>query len=102
VVDLDAMPDDQLAAVLAEFAARVLPVSFHAAVFACEVKFLRHTLAHLFRGQDALPNRLARCATPGDAYHVPGLGPGFWSALVRHADATLPHWCPATECGLAA
>jgi 5-methylcytosine-specific restriction protein B len=98
---LDATPDDRLAATLGEFTARVLPVSFHPAVFAREVRFLRHALSHLFRGHDSLPDRLARCVTAGESYHVPGLGPGFWSALVRLADAAMPAWCPATECGLA-
>src|SRR5262249_36358719 len=64
--------------------------------------FLRHALSHLFRGQDPLPERLARCHAPGEAYHVPGLGPGFWSAVVRSLDPeTVPHWCPAIERGLA-
>src|SRR5262249_37655244 len=100
--EVDAVADEGLAAELRGVAERVLPVVWHPAVFAREVKFLRHALSHLFRGQDPLPERLARCHAPGEAYHVPGLGPGFWSAVVRSLDPeTVPHWCPAIERGLA-
>ncbi|MBA4189622.1 MAG: hypothetical protein C0467_16680 [Planctomycetaceae bacterium] len=97
--DLDHTPDAALADELQRFAERVLPVVFHPAVFRREIGFLRHALSHLFRGHDPLPERLARCVTPGEAYHVPGLGAGFWSAMVR-ASAPLPVWCPAVERGL--
>jgi MoxR-like ATPase/uncharacterized protein (DUF2461 family) len=97
--DLDHIPDTALAMALERFAASVLPVVFHPGVFRREIGFLRHALSHLFRGHDPLPDRLARCVTPGEAYHVPGLGPGFWAAIVRTV-AELPVWCPAVERGL--
>src|SRR5262245_48864153 len=98
---LDALPDDQLAYALQRLAASALPVSFHSAAIIRHVRFLRHALAHLLRGQDALVDRLSRCVTPGEAYHIPGLGPGFWSAVVRLTNlATTPLWCPAVERGL--
>jgi 5-methylcytosine-specific restriction protein B len=96
-------PDDTLIESLRSFAEQLLPVLFHTDVFARQVRFIRHALAHLVRGHDPLPDRLARCVTPGEPYHVPGLGPGFWSHVVRALDADrLPLWCPAVERGLAA
>jgi 5-methylcytosine-specific restriction enzyme B len=100
---LDGATDAVLAADLRRFAESVLPVSYHPEVFTRQVRFLRHALAHLVRGRDPLPERLARCITPGEPYHVAGLGPGFWSAAVRDLQPeTGPLWCPATESGLRA
>ncbi|MCE9562306.1 MAG: DUF2461 family protein [Planctomycetes bacterium] len=98
---LDHTPDAILADELQRFASSVLPVVFHPDVFRREVGFLRHALSHLFRGHDALPERLSRCVTPGEAYHVPGIGPGFWSAMLQ-VSAAGPLWCPAVERGLRA
>ena len=98
---VDSLADDRLAAWLRESCARALPVTFHLDVFTRETRFIRHAVTHLLRGHDPLPERLARCVTPGAAYHVPGLGPGFWSAVVSACDPTLPRWCPAVERGLA-
>ncbi len=100
---LDDLSDDALHAELMQLIAPVLPVSFHTAAFTREGRFLRHAFAHLLRGQDPLPERLARCVTPGAAYHIAGLGPAFWSAVVRAANPTeMPLWCPALERGLQA
>lgn len=101
VVFLDTATDDQLAAALVAFADQVLPVRFHSSAISERVRFLRHALNHLFRGADPLPDRLARCATPGEAYFVPGLGMGFWSAVVAEVERdSLLRWCPAVERGL--
>lgn len=98
---LDAAPDATLAAELGRLAARLLPVVWHPTVFMSQARFIRHALSHLFRGHDPLPERLARCLTPGEAYHIPGLGPGLWSGVVRAAEPTnTAHWCPAIERGL--
>ena len=99
---VDSLADDRLAARLRESCARAVPVAFHLDVFTRETRFLRHAITHLLRGHDPLPERLARCVTPGGAYHVPGLGPAFWSAVVSACDPALPRWCPAVERGLAA
>src|SRR5881392_1997145 len=94
---LDTVTDELLTAELRQLAERTLPVSFHSPVFARAIRFLRHALAHLVRGQDPLPERLTRCITPGEAY-VPGLGPGFWATVVRSLDpGAVPQWCPAVE-----
>jgi len=92
---LDSASDEVLAIELRRLTGQVLPVVWHPNVFTKQVRFLRFGLAHLIRGQDPLPERLARCLTPGQAYHVSGVGPGFWTAMAAGA-----RWCPATEKGL--
>ncbi len=100
---LDSAPDDILTSELRRIVEAALPVCFHTGVFAREVRFLRHALAHLLRGEDPLPDRVSRCVTPGEAYHISGLGPGFWAVAVRATQvSTIPLWCPAIERGLAA
>jgi hypothetical protein len=98
---LDTADDAALATALATFHAAVHPLAFHPPTTDRRIRFLRHALNHLLRGQDPLPDRLARCLTPGGAYHVPGLGPTFWTAVVKAIDpAGHPLWCPAIERGL--
>jgi 5-methylcytosine-specific restriction enzyme B len=101
VAVLDTGTTDQLTLALSALAESVLPVGYHPARIAARVPFLRHALNHLFRGADPLPDRLARCVTPGEAYFVAGVGPGLWSALAASAEPErIPHWCPAIERGL--
>jgi MoxR-like ATPase len=101
VAFLDTATNDQLAGALSSLNTFVLPVEFHPALIAARVAFLRHALNHLFRGSDPLPDRLARCATPGEAYFVTGMGPTLWSALAASvAPDRVPRWCPAIELGL--
>jgi 5-methylcytosine-specific restriction protein B len=98
---LDTAPTDELSRALQSIADAELPVSFHTELLASRTRFLRHALNHLFRGADPLPERLARCATPGEAYFVAGAGPGLWAALAAAVEpARHPHWCPALERGL--
>lgn len=101
LTDFDSLTDDTLADALQRVAASAGPVAFHADAARREVRFLRHALGHLFRGHDPLAERLGRCVTPGEAYHVPGLGPSFWAVVVRGVEP-LPVWCPAVERGLRA
>lgn len=98
---LDSATDDQLTAALHTTAQAALPLVLHPDLFTRRVRYVRHALNHLFRATDPLPDRIARCVTPGEAYFVPGLGPGFWSALLASTDPELaPVWSPATESGL--
>jgi hypothetical protein len=98
---LDTASDEQLAVLLSHFAEVQLPVNFHPGAISERVRFIRHALNHLLRGQDALPERLARCVTPGEVYFVAGLGPGFWSAVAAEVDpGRVPRWCPPVERGL--
>jgi hypothetical protein len=98
---LDEADDTTLAAELAAFYTATHTTPFHPPTADRRVRFVRHALNHLLRGQDPLPDRLARCATPGEAYFVPGLGLTLWTALVKSLDPLgLPFWCPATDAGL--
>ena len=98
---LDGATDDALREALSSFYAATHPVAFHALAARQRVRLVRHGLNHLLRGQDSLPDRLARCVTPGEAYYIPGLGPTFWAHVVKATDpAHQPLWCPATEAGL--
>lgn len=98
---LDTASDDDLSAALGTVYAAACPLAPHAGVIPERVRFLRHALNHLARGQDPLPDRLARCVTTGEVYDVPGLGRSFWAAVVKTLDpARHPLWCPATEAGL--
>ncbi len=98
---LDTATDEQLASHVSHLATLHLPVNFHLGVVAERVRFLRHGLNHLVRGQDTLQDRLARCVTPGEAYFIPGMGPGIWSVLAAAVDVgRVPRWCPAVERGL--
>src|SRR5262245_29304812 len=94
VAFLDTASDVELATNLNAVAETVLPVTFHGPTLARRVRFLRHGLNHLFRAADPLPDRLARCVTPGDPYFVSGLGPGFWSAVATCVETDrVPRWC---------
>ncbi|AMV26487.1 5-methylcytosine-specific restriction enzyme B [Gemmata sp. SH-PL17] len=101
VAFLDSATDYQLASALNSIATATLPVSFHAEVLTRRVRLIRHAMNHLFRATDPLPERLARCVTPGEVYFVAGLGPGFWSAVLASTETEfIPVWCPAVENGL--
>ena len=62
---------------------------------------VRHGLAYLLRGRDPLPVKAAACLSVSGAYHVPGLGPRFWSALLQGLEPSHhPGWTPAILAGL--
>lgn len=92
---IDSASDEELAKEFRLLAQQVLPIVWHPDVFTRQVRFLRHGVGHLLRGEDPVPLRLARCVTPGEVYSVVGVGPGFWTALAPGL-----RWCPATERGL--
>jgi hypothetical protein len=98
---LDTADDSVLATELTTFYTDVHPTPFHPTFADRRVWLIRHALSHLVRGQDPLPDRLARCATPNETYFIPGLGLTFWTALTKRLDPDQhPRWCPATEAGL--
>ncbi|MBX9627422.1 MAG: AAA family ATPase [Gemmataceae bacterium] len=97
---LDTATDADLAAAIGAFLAAACPLGLHAGT-TTRIRPIRHALNHLVRGQDVLPDRLARCVTPGEVYAVPGLGRTFWAAVVKALDPDRhPFWCPASEQGL--
>ncbi len=98
---LDTAPEHELTLALSALAEAVLPINFHHAIIAERSRFLRHSLNHSFHGSEPLPQRLARCVTPGAAYFVAGLGPGFWAIVAVSVEPErTPRWCPAVERGL--
>lgn len=62
---------------------------------------VRHALTYLLRGRDPLPIKAAACLEVSGAYHVAGLGPSFWSALLQALSPSChPGWTPAICAGL--
>src|SRR5262245_29486608 len=62
---------------------------------------VRHGLAYLLRGRDPLPVKAAACLSAKGTYHVAGLGPSFWSALLQALQPSRhPGWTPAILAGL--
>ena len=62
---------------------------------------VRHGLSYLLRGHDPLAQKAANCIDGRGAYHVAGLGPLFWSALIQGLYPTKhPGYTPATLAGL--
>src|SRR5207237_9371199 len=55
---------------------------------------------HLLRCPDPLPVKIERALASGGAYHIPGLGPAFWSAVAQAIDPRLPAWLPLSLAGL--
>ena len=93
---LDRSPPGDLAKQLLGFYRAVVPIPWHEDTIVRHGGMIRHGLNHLLRGQDATGVRIARCAVPGGAYHVPGLGPAFWSAAAK---ATRPRPVAALVAG---
>jgi 5-methylcytosine-specific restriction protein B len=62
---------------------------------------VRHALTYLLRGRDPLPVKAAACLEVSGAYHVAGLGPSFWSAILQGlAPSRHPGWTPSVCAGL--
>ena len=98
---LDEASDADLCAALLRFYEAVVDPPLHADAIRCGVGIVRHGLGCVLRGRDPLPARMEACLAPGGPYHVPGLGPAFWSALFQAAQrARRPGWTPAVLAGL--
>jgi MoxR-like ATPase len=98
---LDAASEEAFQTALAAFYMACVQPPLHAETLRRRAGFLRHVLAHLLRCPDPLPRKAERCLVPGGPYHVPGLGPAFWSALFQALDPTQePAWTLAVELGL--
>ncbi|HEY7328123.1 MAG TPA: DUF2461 family protein [Gemmataceae bacterium] len=62
---------------------------------------VRHALTYLLRGPDPIPVKAAACLEVSGAYHVAGLGPSFWSAVLQALSPSRhPGWTPAILAGL--
>lgn len=91
----------RLADVLSRFYRAVSPVPSHEPVIAIQAGAIRHGLNHLLRGCEPLAVRFDRCSRSNGTYGVAGLGPSFWSAVVKSLEPErIPDWGPAVRIGL--
>jgi uncharacterized protein (DUF2461 family) len=98
---LDRASDAQLADSLVRFYECVVRAPLYSEVLRSRAGFVRHGLGYLLRGSDSLPAKMNACLSPLGAYHVAGLGPQFWSALVQPLrPAANPAWTPEVLAGL--
>src|SRR5262249_54100919 len=98
---LDSAPEADLADALVRFYEACVRPPLHAPTLRRRAGLVRHGLAYLLRGRDPLPAKAEACLTPGGPYHVPGLGPQFWSALLQGLNpARNPSWTADTLAGL--
>jgi hypothetical protein len=98
---VDCASDADLCDALSLFYAACVNPPIHAATVRRKAGVVRHGLAYLLRGRDALPTKVAGCLSPDGPYYVAGLGPAFWSALIQGlSPARHPGWTPSTLAGL--
>src|SRR5262249_8361218 len=98
---LDGVGDAAWQAALLSFYEACVRPPLHADTLCRRAGIVRHAVAHLRRCPDPLPRKLERCLAAGGDYHVAGLGPSFWSALVQGLDASpYPAWTDAVAAGL--
>jgi 5-methylcytosine-specific restriction protein B len=99
---LDGVADFELSLSLGRFYEACVRPPLHAETLRRRVGLVRHGLAYLLRGRDLLPAKAEAVLAPTGVYHVPGLGPCFWSALLQALQPERhPAWTPATLTGLA-
>jgi 5-methylcytosine-specific restriction protein B len=99
---LDTARESALQTALAGFYEKCVPLPLHADTLRRRCAIVRHGMAHLLRGADLLPQKVERCLASDGPYHVNGLGPVFWSALVQALDPSQQAaWTPSVVSGLA-
>jgi 5-methylcytosine-specific restriction protein B len=98
---LDKASTDELADALVRFYEACVPLPLHAETLRRRAGIVRHGLSYLLRGRDPLLVKAAACLSAAGAYHVAGLGPQFWSALLQGLQPSRhPGWTPAILAGL--
>jgi hypothetical protein len=86
---------------LARFYTACVQPPLHGPTISSRAGLLRHALTHLMRCPDPLPIKAERCLAAGGPYHVAGLGPMFWSAVLQGLDPSRhAAWTPAVLAGL--
>jgi MoxR-like ATPase len=94
---LDGAPEAEFREALAEFYQQCVQPPLQVSALGRRTKLVRHALGHLLRCPDPLPQKAERLLEPQGTYHVPGLGPAFWSALFQALDPLRhPGWLPTT------
>ena len=98
---VDGAGTDEFQAALLPFYEACVQPPLHGEVLCRRAGMVRHALAHLLRCPESLARKAVRCLAADGPYHIPGLGPAFWSALFQGLDP-LRHagWTPATVVGL--
>lgn len=97
---LDRASDADLAEALGRFYEACVQPPLHLGTIRARAGLLRHGLAALVRGRGSIAKRLEACVAPTGAYHVPGLGPSFWSAVAQALSPMRnPGWLSATVAG---
>jgi hypothetical protein len=97
---LDSAGAAEFQAALARFYEACVRPPLHGAVVRCRAGALRHALGHLRRCAEPLPRKVGRCLDPDGPYHIAGVGPAFWSALLQALDPHCPGWTAGTTAGL--
>jgi hypothetical protein len=99
---LDNTPVPDLTDHLLRFYEACVRPPLHAETLRHRAGFVRHVLAYLLRGRDPAPVKAAACLSASGTYHLPGLGPSFWSAVLQGLNPSRhPGWTPAIRAGLA-
>ncbi len=98
---VDDLADAEMLAHLDGFYRAVVPMAWHPTALAGRAVAARFALNHVLHGGDPLGDRVANCAYPGGAYHLPGVGPAFWFAVGKAlSPAVVPDWRPVVQRGL--
>lgn len=98
---LDGASDAKFQDALVHFYEACSPGAWHGASLRGRAGIVRHALGHVLRGSEPLPRKVEHCLAPDGPYHVAGLGPAFWSAVVQGLDPQRwPAWTPAVLAGL--
>jgi MoxR-like ATPase len=98
---LDAAPDHELSVSLGRFYEACAQPPLHGEALRRRLGIVRHGMVFLLRGRASLAEKVDACLAPGSPYHVPGLGPSFWSAVLQGLlPARHPGWLRATSAGL--
>jgi MoxR-like ATPase len=98
---LDKASTEELTEALIRFHHACVALPLHVETLRRRSGIVRHALGYLLRGRDPLPVKAAACLCARGVYHVAGLGPQFWSALLQALQpAHHPGWTPAILKGL--
>jgi 5-methylcytosine-specific restriction enzyme B len=90
---LDNASSDSFRDAVVRFHDAVVRPPLHADTLRNRIGHVRHAMIHLLRGRDTPSARLDAVLSPTGAYHVAGLGPSFWSAVLQASNpAVLPGW----------
>jgi uncharacterized protein (DUF2461 family) len=98
---LENAPSSDLADALVRIYEACVRPPLHVETLRRRVGIVRHGLAYLLRGRDPLAVKAAAYLSAKGTYHVAGLGPAFWSALLQALQPSrYPGWTPAILAGL--